>query len=312
MRVLVTGCNGFVGSSLVKILNGRPDIEVIGSCRNVPLQLTEQNIELRHFQLTDRSNLDDLLQGIDVVVHTAGIAHDTSSKLEKDKDAYFDINTNATLDLAKSSVANGISKFIFISSIKVNGEYTSPGQPFDETSIENPKGHYAVSKYHAELGLKKISKKTGIKVCILRPSLIYGPEPKGNLKTLSRLIKNGIPLPVGSIKQNQRSILHIENLVSLIIECIFNEKSDNQTFLVSDGENLSTREIVELLGQLIGEKPRLVNVPIFLLNILGFITGKATKVNKLINSLEVDISHTKRTLNWNTRADDLKDKLTKV
>lgn len=302
MRVLVTGCNGFVGSSLVKILNGRPDVEVIGSCRNLPLQLNEQNIELRRFQLTDRSNLDDLLQGIDVVVHTAGIAHDISSKLENDKDKYFDINTNATLDLAKSSVANGISKFIFISSIKVNGEYTSPGQPFDEISTENPKGHYAVSKYHAELGLKKISKITGMKVSILRPSLIYGPEPKGNLKTLLRLIKKGIPLPVGCIKQNQRSILHIENLVSLIIECIFNEKADNQTFLVSDGENLSTREIVELLGQLAGKKPRIVNVPIFLLSILGFISGKSPQVNKLINSLEVDIAHTKRTLNWHTES----------
>lgn len=302
MRVLVTGCNGFVGSSLVKILNGRPDVEVIGSCRNLPLQLNQQNIELRRLQLTDRSNLDDLLQGIDVVVHTAGIAHDISSKLEKDKDAYFDINTNATLDLAKSSVANGISKFIFISSIKVNGEYTSPGQPFDETSTENPKGHYAVSKYHAELGLKKISKKTGIKVSILRPSLIYGAEPKGNLKTLLRFIEKGIPLPVGSIKQNQRSILNIENLVSVIIECIFNEKADNQTFLVSDGENLSTREIVELLGQIAGKKPRIVNVPIFLLSILGFISGKAPEVNKLINSLEVDTSHTTRTLNWHTES----------
>ena len=295
-RVLVTGCNGFVGDRLVSSLINRSDIKIIGSCRQSHAPLCKYNIELRSFNLEDRSNLDELLNGIDVVIHTAGIAHDLKGANDRDLEAYFDINANATLDLARSAAHNGVNKFIFISSVKVNGENTAPDQPFDHNSIAHPSGIYAESKYQAEKGLREIAKNTGLKFTIIRPSLIYGSSPKGNLATLSSMIKRGIPIPVGFLTDNRRSLINIDNLIDLIIECVFNPFASNQLFLASDDIQRSTKDIVDLLGELNGLQPKIVDVPIFMLKIFGLVFGKSEMINKLLTSLEVDISHTKTTL----------------
>ena len=296
--ILVTGCTGFLGAHLISELIKNPKLKVIGTCRKPYRTTCKQDFETRKLDLLDTSTLDHLFDDIDVVIHTAGLAHDVRSRASHLKSDYLKINTAATIDLATYAMQGSVSHFIFISSIKVNGDQTTSGEPFVHNSLANPNGIYALSKFRAENELKRIANNTKMAVTIIRPSLIYGPNLKGNLATMERLIRRRIPLPIGSINSNRRGLISVSNLTSLITECVFNPKAKNNVFLASDDKNRSTREIAYLVAKQIGIKPILIKMPIFLIKFFATILGKKDFTSKLTNSMEVDNSETKRILSW--------------
>jgi nucleoside-diphosphate-sugar epimerase len=192
----------------------------------------------------------------------------------------------------------GIKRFIFLSSIKVNGESTYNGQPFTADDKPNPLDNYAISKYEAEIGLKEISKNTDMEVVIIRPSLIYGVGVKANFEALIKFINKGFPLPFASIKNNKRSFVSLDNLNDLIIKCIDHPDAANQIFLVSDGSSLSTRKLVEKIAGAMNKKIKLINIPISLLYLVAKLLGKEDAIIRLTGSLEVDITKTNDVLGW--------------
>ena len=207
------------------------------------------------------------------------------------------VNVEGTLRLAQCAAESGVKRFIFISSIKVNGESTLPGQPFKADDHPNPQDPYGVSKYEAEEALKRLGHDTGMEVVIIRPSLVYGPGVKANFLSMLSWLNKGFPLPLGSIR-NQRSLVAIENLVSLIVTCIDHPSAANQTFLASDGEDLSTTQILRCLSKALGKPARLWPLPEVLLNLVASALGKQAVAQRICGSLQVDISKNRELLGW--------------
>ena len=206
-------------------------------------------------------------------------------------------NVEGTLNLARQAASAGLRRFIFISSIKVNGESTSAGRyfcPFDAPAPEDP---YGISKMEAERGLMQLASETGMEVVIIRPPLVYGPGVKGNFASLIKLMGKGLPLPLGAIN-NKRSLVGIDNLVDLIIRCIDHPAAANQVFLAGDGEDLSTTELLRGLAEAMGRAARLIPVPAALLSLGATLLGKRAVAQRLLGSLQVDISKTRQLLGW--------------
>jgi nucleoside-diphosphate-sugar epimerase len=220
--------------------------------------------------------------------------HDTS---ENPLEAFREVNVRGTLNLAQQAAEAGVKRFIFISSIKVNGEFTGPGHPFTEADTPNPQDAYGVSKHEAEQGLCQIAAATGMEVVVIRPPLVYGPGVKANFASLMRAVKRGWPLPLGAI-HNQRSLVALDNLVDFIITCITHPQAANQTFLISDGEDLSTTDLVRRMAQVAGVPARLVPVPVWALEGAGRILGKGDAVQRLCGSLQIDSSKARKILCW--------------
>ena len=219
---------------------------------------------------------------------------------KEDLDVYHLVNTEGTRRLAEQAAAVGVKKFVYLSSVKVNGESTGKidnNKMFTNNDIPEPQDAYSISKFKAEKVLWEISAKTGLEVVIVRLPLVYGKDVKGNLARLIKLVKLGIPLPLSMI-QNQRSMIGVDNLVDLIIQCIDHPVAAGKTFLVSDGEDLSTIDLINHIGISMGRKARLFPVPIFLLKFLGSILGKQKEINRLVGSLKIDSSYTQEILNW--------------
>jgi nucleoside-diphosphate-sugar epimerase len=298
MKILVTGASGFIGLALVKSLSLVKHFEVVGLVRSTKNRLDNPNIEYRLGELgrTPDTKLD--LTDIDIIVHTAGRAHvmkeDTLNAVEE----FRRVNTKATLDLARSASESGVKRFIFLSSIKVNGDRTTLGSPFSSTSEAKPKDAYGVSKYEAEKGLRKISKDKNLEVVIIRPPLVYGPGVKGNFNTILKFMSSGIPLPLASIKKNKRSMVSLANLISLIIKCCDHPNAKNKTFLVSDNSDVSTAELFRKVGDVVGRPARLFHCPERLLLFIAKLFGKNDKVQRVLGTLQVDISQTCRELDW--------------
>lgn len=208
---------------------------------------------------------------------------------------YRRINTNVTLELAKKAAQAGIKRFIFISSIGVNGNVNI--RPFTAEDQPNPAEPYALSKWEAEQGLWQIQQETGMDVVIIRPPLVYGPGAPGNFGSLVRWVKKGVPLPLGAI-HNKRSLVGIDNLVDLIIRCIDHPAAANQVFLAGDGEDLSTTELLRGVGEAMGKPARLIPVPAGLLQLGATLLGKKAMAQRLLGSLQVDISKTCEMLDW--------------
>jgi nucleoside-diphosphate-sugar epimerase len=207
------------------------------------------------------------------------------------------INTQGTLELARQAAAAGVKHFIFLSTIKVLGEETQPGQPFTADSPAQPVDPYGQSKHEAEQGLFKLSEETDMAVTVIRPPLVYGPGVGANFRRLYGWVEKGYPLPFGSLN-NKRSMVAVQNLVSLITACIHNPAARGQRFLISDDRDVSTAELVRLMSHSIGRKPNLIAVPPVCLKVLGSLTGKRDVVQRLCGSLQVDISTTKACLEW--------------
>lgn len=276
MSLLITGGTGFVGRALVKRLSGR---QVTLATRS------------------DSAAWHQVLAGITTVVHLAArvhVMHDT----EVDPLAAFRaVNVAETLSLARQAVAAGIRRFVFISSIKVNGETTELVRPFTANDEPAPLDPYGISKMEAEQGLREIAAETGMEVVIIRPPLVYGPGVKANFQTMMRWLGSGVPLPLGAIN-NRRSMVALDNLVDLIVTCIDHPSAANQTFLVSDGEDLSTTQLLQRLGLALGKPARLIPVPVLLLKVGAALLGKPAIAQRLCGSLQVDILKTQKLLGW--------------
>jgi nucleoside-diphosphate-sugar epimerase len=211
--------------------------------------------------------------------------------------AFRAVNVEGTLNLARQAAADGVKRFVFVSSVKVNGEFTPLGHAFTEVDVPYPQDAYGVSKMEAEQGLRQIAADTGIEVVIIRPPLVYGPGVKANFAALMRAVQSGWPLPLGAVR-NQRSLVALDNLVDFIVTCITHPQAANQTFLVSDGRDLSTTELVSGMAQAAGVPPRLLPVPVWALQAGAVLLGKGAAVQRLCGNLQVDISKAGNLLGW--------------
>lgn len=237
------------------------------------------------------------LQDIDVVVHAAARVHVMSDRSADPLAEFRKVNVDGTVHLAREAAASGAKRFIFLSSVKVNGEMTATGRPFRAVDIPAPQDPYGVSKLEAEQALMQVGKETGMEIVVVRPPLVYGPGVKANFHNMMRWLRKGIPLPLGSI-DNRRSFVALDNLVDLIITCINHPAAAGHVFLVSDGEDLSTPELLRRLGAALGRPARLLPVPTFLLISGAALLGKPGIAQRLCSSLQLDISDTTEILGW--------------
>lgn len=248
--------------------------------------------------LDTNSDWSALLQGVDVVVHAAARVHVMRDTAPDPLRAFRAVNVDGSLHLARQAAAAGVRRFIFISSIKVNGEMSSLGQPFTALDVPAAQDHYGVSKAEAEAGLRQLAAETGMEVTIIRPPLVYGPGVKANFLSLMRWVARGIPLPLGAIHDNRRSLVALDNLVDLIVTCIDHPAAANQTFLASDGEDLSTTALLRRLAGAMEVPSRLIPVPVSMLEWGAAIVGKRAMIQRLCSSLQVDVEPTLTRLGW--------------
>ena len=246
------------------------------------------------------------LTGVDCVIHCAARAHVTNETEADALAAYRAVNVEGTRRLAEQAAAAGVRRLVFLSSVKVDGESTDglPGPfrsgsprgyaPRDDGKLQDP---YGISKREAEDALWEISTKTGLEVVVIRPPLVYGPGAKGNLARLLKLVRSGVPLPLGAV-QNKRSLIGLDNLVDLLIRCVDHPAAAGQTFLVSDGEDLSTPDLLRHMAAAMGRSARLFPVPVSLLRLAGSALGKRAEIDRLVGSLQIDSSHTRQVLGW--------------
>jgi nucleoside-diphosphate-sugar epimerase len=287
---LITGATGFLGGKLLQSLE---NASVVGR--------TKPNIVHGMFYLSNLdadSDFSECLDNIECIIHCAARVHVMNDNAEDPLEAFREVNTYGTLNLAKQAAEAGVKRFIFISSIKVNGESTGLGKLFTGFDCRKPQDPYGQSKSEAEEGLLTLAKQTGMEVVIIRPPLVYGPGVKANFASLMNLVSKGFPLPFGAIRSNKRSLVSLGNLVDLIITCIDHPKAANQVFLVSDDQDLSTAELIQYMAKGLGSSGRMLPVPVWCYHLAGKLLRKEDVVNRLIGSLQVDISHTKKTLAW--------------
>jgi UDP-glucose 4-epimerase len=238
------------------------------------------------------------LKGATFVVHCSARVHVMSDTAADPLAEFRQVNVQGTLNLARQAALAGVRRFVFISSIKVNGELTQLGSPFHADDVAAPQDAYGVSKMEAEQGLRALAVETGMEVVIIRPPLVYGPGVKANFAAMMRWLYRGIPLPLGAI-YNKRSLVALDNLVDLILTCLTHPAAANQTFLVSDGEDVSTTELLSRMGQALGKPARLVPVPVGSIKFAANILGKGYVAQRLCGSLQVNIEKTRRLLGWN-------------
>lgn len=297
MKALVTGANGFVGRAVWQRLNAMSGVQAVGGVRRAAEFSDMATTVVEVGDLTAQTDWSLALTGVDAVIHAAArvhVMHDTESN---PLTAFRVVNVEGTLNLARQAAAVGIKRFVLISSVKVNGESTQLGRAFTEIDAAKPQDAYGQSKHEAEQGLRHIASETGMDVVIIRPPLVYGPGVKANFAALMRAVQRGWPLPLGAI-HNQRSLVALDNLVDFIVTCITHPQAANQTFLVSDGQDLSTTELVRGMAQAAGVPARLLPVPVWALQAGGALLGKGDAVQRLYGNLQVGISKASSLLGW--------------
>lgn len=298
MNVLVTGCSGFVGSTLLNNLESIADVNVTGVCRDRAYSSRSHKNVVNVSDLALLNEQSNILQSTDIIIHTAGKAHIIKNNDSINAQDYFYVNTQLTLRLARLAVENGVKRFIYLSSTKVFGDPASTFICFNSKSPCNPTDVYGESKLQAEHGLAAIAKETGLEIVIIRPPLVYGKGVKGNMAMLSKLVRSNVPLPFRALSTNRRSMVSIDNLLDLLKHCLSNRAAIGQIFLVSDDHDLSTFQIISLLKKYHGSKSLVFPLPKYILNAFGRITGSTSKIKRLVESSIIDIEHTKKTLDW--------------
>jgi UDP-4-keto-D-QuiNAc 4-reductase len=296
VKILITGASGFIGQHLVNQLITNEEYQLVLPLRNTTNNQWDHHkikiISLQDFATASKEYWEETLKEISVVIHLAAVTSSTSNESCHNINV---IGTRNLLDGIKSS--KSVSRLIYLSSIKVNGETTEKNKPFTESSPTDPSDSYAISKSVAENTIKEALRGTHIDWVIIRPPLVYGPNSSGNLNLLKNIISKKIPLPFGSIK-NKRSMISVESLVKLIDICIEHPNAQNQLFLASDAYSPSTKELIEHIGNQIGIKTYLIPIPAWLLLFLLTIIGKKSIASRLIHSLEIDSSKAKKELQW--------------
>jgi nucleoside-diphosphate-sugar epimerase len=299
MKILVTGANGFVGHALsTHLAKLKHDVHAQVRVSNL-LSIQEQTSQyqcVREADLSEISARTEWLADLDAVVHCAARVHQVHETAAHPLAAYREVNTLATLSLAKAASASGVKRFVFLSSVKVNGEFTLPGQPFTSHQAA-PQDPYGISKWEAEQGLREMAAKTGMEVVIIRPPLVYGPGVKANFLTMMQWLQRGIALPLGAIS-NQRSLVALPNLVDFISLCLTHPKAPNQTFMISDQQDVSTTELLRGLGAALNRPARLLPVPPSLLQAGLKMVGKGGIGQRLCGDLTVDASPATELLGW--------------
>ena len=294
-RVLVTGANGFVGQALLPALSGHARWQPLALVRRRPEHGADSIVAVGDINAS--TDYAGVIKEGDVIVHLAARVHVMEDRSSDPLQAYRQVNVDGTLNLARQAAAAGARRFVFVSSIKVNGESTTGAPPFDETAPPAPQDAYGQSKLEAEQGLLALARDTGMEVVILRPPLVYGPGVKANFRSLMALAAKPLPLPFASVG-NRRSMVFVGNLVDLVIRCLDHPAAANEVFLVSDGQDVSLRSLLTLMRTAAGRGPGLFPVPPALFRLLGKLTGRAAVVDRLLGDLQVDSHKAQRLLGW--------------
>jgi nucleoside-diphosphate-sugar epimerase len=296
--ILITGSTGFIGKALLQRLLVDDKLRrLVVAVRRGGQQWPEQVLPIVTGDLNLFTDWSIALKGVDIVVHSAARVHVIKDTEAAPLAAFRQVNVDGTLNLARHAAAAGIKRFVFISSIKVNGETTQPGQPFTEADTPKPIDAYGQSKHEAEEGLRQISADTGMELVIIRPPLVYGPGVSANFADLMRAVQSGWPLPLG-LAHKKLSFVALDNLVNFIVACISHPQAAKQTFLVSDGQDLSTSELARCIAQVAGVPERLLPMPMWALQGVASLLGKGASAQRLCGNLQVDISKARTLLGW--------------
>jgi len=292
MKVLLTGGHGFVGRALGSALVAQkfPVTSAVRDGKPARGEIAIGNIG----RDTDWSAA---LAGVACIVHLAARVHVMCDPADDPLAAFRAVNVDGTRRLAEQAAAAGVPRLIFVSSVKVNGERSAPGSPLSAADTPASADPYGLSKWEAEQALREIAARTGLATVIVRPPLIYGAGMTGNLARLAGLVRRGVPLPLGAV-DNLRSFVGLENLIDLLVRCVRHPRAAGQTFMVSDGEDLSTPALIHQLAAAMGRRARLFPVPVQWLRAGARLVGRADEIERLIDSLQVDIRHTCETLDW--------------
>lgn len=295
MTWLITGGTGFVGRALTKraLAEG---LSVRLALRQPDLGLVSSGLVVGDINGT--TNWTEALQDVQTVMHLAARVHVMQERSVDPLAEFRAVNSDGTLALARQAAAAGVRRFVMLSSIKVNGEQTAQGSTFTADDACAPEDPYGISKHEAEQALRQIAAETGMEVVIIRPPLVYGPGVKANFAAMVRWLARGVPLPLGAVTQNRRSLVALDNLVDLIILCLTHPAAANQTFMVSDGEDLSTADMLRRMGNALGRPARLLPVPVGVLRLGAQLVGKPDVFQRLCGSLQVDIAKTRELLGW--------------
>jgi len=295
MKFLVTGANGFVGKPLcAELLRQGQSVRAALRSANSPVE----NVEMAAVGSIDgKTDWTEALCGVDVVIHLAARVHVMKDTSVDPMAKFLEVNLHGTANLAQQAARAGVKRLVYASSIKVNGEQTSATPPFTELDETNPQDPYAISKWQAEQALQRIAQETGLEVVIVRPPLVYGPGVKGNFIRLLAAVDKGIPLPLSGAR-NARSLIYVGNLVDALIACATHPAAAGQTYLASDGEDISTAMLVEKIAKALGRNSRSFYLPPTLLRAVAALLGRAEQVDRLLGSLRVDDEKIRRELAW--------------
>ncbi len=293
--ILVTGASGFVGHALCSSLQDL-GCKVRAVVRNIDQKANQDRVAIG--DISSETDWGRTLEDVHQIVHLAARVHVMNEKSADPLAEFLLMNVAATINLARQAASAGVKRFIFLSSIKVNGEFTEMGKAFTADAAPAPDDPYGISKYEAEKALTQIARETGMEVVIIRPPLVYGPGVKANFESMMQWLKRGIPLPLGAITDNRRSMVALGNLVDLIIVCINHPAAANQTFLVSDEESLSTASLLRRTSVALGVKVRLFPIPPILLKFAAKLLRRESVYQRLCGSLQIDITKTQKLLGW--------------
>jgi len=296
MTILVTGANGFVGAALCERLN-REALPFRAASRNNH-QTQRHSGAFAIGDIDGQTDWRDALQSMQLVVHLAARVHIVRDSSSDPLSDFRRVNVEGAAQLARQAADQGVRRLVFVSSIKVNGESTSIGRPFNPDETPSPKDPFGVSKYEAEQVLRRVALEAGMEIVIIRSPIVYGPSVKANFGSMMRWVARGIPLPLAGVTENRRSMVALDNLVDLIVTCLKHPAAANQTFLVSDGEDLSTASLLRRMGEAQGTPARLFYMPFVALKLGATVLGKQSIYQRLCGSLQVDSSKARQMLDW--------------
>jgi nucleoside-diphosphate-sugar epimerase len=295
MKFMISGAGGFVGKALYAELLRRG--QFVSAAVRSGNSLTENTEVIIVGAIDSETNWADALRDVDVVIHLAARVHVMRDSATDPLAEFLQVNLHGTSNLARQAACFGVKRLVFASSIKVNGEQTSATQAFTELDEPNPHDYYSISKWQAEQALWRIAQETGLEIVVVRPPLVYGPGVKGNFAQMLAVVTKRIPLPLASV-YNRRSLIYVENLVDALIACATHPVAAGQTYLVCDGEDVSTPDLLRQLGDAMRNPAHLLPFPTSWLRILGKLSGKSDQVERLLGSLQVDSGKIRRDLNW--------------